>query len=152
MLAGLKQQVLLADFTTLRLGGPAAYFLEVRDEAALRQGLGWAKQRGVPAWILGGGSNLVVGDAGVNGLVMRLATRGRRYERLADGAWLVTAQAGEVWDDVVADTVARDFAGLACLSGIPGTVGATPIQNRRGLRTSGGGHPSGCAGARPGER
>ena len=79
--------------------------------------------------ILGGGSNVVIADRGWDGLVVRIATRGRRFERARRASVTLTAAAGEPWDDVVAEAVARDCAGLECLSGIPGLVGATPIQN-----------------------
>ena len=71
----------------------------------------------------------MIADRGWDGLVVRVATRGRRFAESSDGTVTLTAAAGEPWDDVVADTVARDLAGLECLSGIPGLVGATPIQN-----------------------
>jgi UDP-N-acetylmuramate dehydrogenase len=88
----------------------------------------WARERGVPCLILGGGSNLVVDDDGVEALVVRLALRGVTA-RADGGAVELTAAAGEPWDDLVRLTVERDWAGLECLSGIPGLVGATPIQN-----------------------
>jgi UDP-N-acetylmuramate dehydrogenase len=78
--------------------------------------------------VLGGGSNVVVSDAGFDGLVLQIATKGRRLERRG-GETLVEAAAGEVWDELVAHTVRESLAGLECLTGIPGSVGATPIQN-----------------------
>jgi UDP-N-acetylmuramate dehydrogenase len=115
--------------TTLELGGPARHLVEARDDAAVLEALAWAPARGVPVLVLGGGSNLVVGDGGFEGLVIRMATRGRTFVPGAPGEVLMTVAAGEPWDDVVADTVARGLAGLECLSGIPGLAGATPIQN-----------------------
>ena len=88
----------------------------------------WAEGRGLPLRVLGGGSNLVVADAGVDGLVLRVALRGLAA-REAGSAVELTAAAGEPWDDVVRFAVERGWAGLECLSGIPGLVGATPIQN-----------------------
>jgi UDP-N-acetylmuramate dehydrogenase len=108
----------LAELTTLRLGGPAGAFLEARSEAELVAAAPEA------ALILAGGSNVVVADAGVDGLVVRIATRG--VER--DGARLTVA-AGEDWDALAAMCVAEGLQGFECLSGIPGSVGATPIQN-----------------------
>jgi UDP-N-acetylmuramate dehydrogenase len=108
----------LAELTTLRLGGPAGALVEARSEAELLQAAPDA------ALILAGGSNVVVADEGVPGTVVRIATRG--IER--DGARLTVA-AGEDWDALVAITVAEGLQGFECLSGIPGTVGATPIQN-----------------------
>src|SRR5262249_1632849 len=110
------------------VGGPARYFVEVRDEAALLAALDWAGERGVALRVLGGGSNLVVADGGVDALVVKLALRGGTA-RGRDGAGELTAAAGEPWDPVVAHAVERGWAGLECLSGIPGLVGATPIQN-----------------------
>ena len=122
------EQVPLAPLTSLGVGGPAAHFVEVRDVAALTQALGWARERDVPVRLLGGGSNLVVSDGGVAGLVVSVALRGRTIRQL-DGKVEVTAGAGEPWDELVAYTVERGWAGLECLSGIPGRVGASPIQN-----------------------
>ncbi len=109
----------LAPLTTLRLGGRAGSFVEARSEAELV-----AEARDA-ALVLAGGSNVVIADEGVPGTVVRIATRG--IER-ADGGRLVVA-AGESWDDLVALTVAEGLQGFECLSGIPGSVGATPIQN-----------------------
>jgi UDP-N-acetylmuramate dehydrogenase len=92
------------------------------------QALDWARRRTIAVRILGGGSNLVVADAGVDALVIHIALRGTEA-RHAGGAVELTAAAGEPWDDVVQDTVTQGWAGLECLSGIPGLVGATPIQN-----------------------
>ncbi len=115
----------LAPLTTFELGGPARFFCRAASVEDAVVALGWAHERSLPVFVLGGGSNLVVGDEGFPGLVLQLATRGVDCSR--DG--LLCAQAGEPWDDVVAAAVARDLAGIECLSGIPGVVGATPIQN-----------------------
>jgi UDP-N-acetylmuramate dehydrogenase len=123
-----RDGVPLAPLTTLGLGGPARHFVAAADDATLVEALRWADARGLPVLLLGGGSNLVVGDDGFDGLVVQIAMRGRRFDT-AGGAATVTAAAGEPWDDLVAEAVARDLAGVECLSGIPGLVGATPIQN-----------------------
>jgi len=123
-----RQHVPLAGYTTLGVGGPARWFVDAADEATTLQALAWARAHGVPLRVLGGGSNLVVADAGVEALVLRLGVRGLRVCE-TDRAVEVTAAAGEPWDDVVRHTVERGWAGLECLSGIPGLVGATPIQN-----------------------
>jgi UDP-N-acetylmuramate dehydrogenase len=123
-----RDDVPLAPLTTLELGGRARHFVEAADEAAVVAALAWATARGVPAFVLGGGSNVVVADAGYEGLIVRLTSRGRAYA-YAGAEVRVTVAAGEPWDDLVADTVARGLAGLECLSGIPGLAGATPIQN-----------------------
>jgi UDP-N-acetylmuramate dehydrogenase len=126
----IRDAVPLASMTTLELGGPARHFVEARDEGAVVEALRWADDRKLPVALLGGGSNLVVADAGFAGLVVRMGVRGRRFEATSpSGEVAVTASAGEPWDDLVAETVGRDLAGLECLSGIPGLVGATPIQN-----------------------
>jgi UDP-N-acetylmuramate dehydrogenase len=120
-----ETDVSLAPLTTLELGGRARYFVRTADDVIVAQALAWAGARGLPLVVLGGGSNVVVSDAGVEGLVLNIATRGVGFEE----GGLVTAAAGEPWDELVAATVARGWAGLECLAGIPGLVGATPIQN-----------------------
>jgi UDP-N-acetylmuramate dehydrogenase len=124
----IRDGVALAPFTTLELGGPARHFVEAEDDAAVVEALRWAEARQLPVAILGGGSNLVVADAGFAGLVVRIGSRGRQF-KAAGGEVAVTAAAGEPWDALVAEAVSRDLGGLECLSGIPGLVGATPIQN-----------------------
>lgn len=110
------------------VGGPARYFVEARDEADVLAACAWARARRAPLHVLGGGSNLVVDDAGVAGLVVKIALRGVET-RATDGAVELTAAAGEPWDQLVRASVERGWAGLECLSGIPGLVGATPMQN-----------------------
>ncbi len=116
----------LADFTTIGLGGPAGAFVRVGTDDELIDAVATADASGEPVLILGGGSNLVIADAGFDGTVVQVATRG-----LARDGELgtVTVAAGEDWDEVVARTLAEGLVGLECLSGIPGRVGATPIQN-----------------------
>jgi UDP-N-acetylmuramate dehydrogenase len=127
-LAGLRERVPLAPLTTLGIGGPARWFLEVGSPAAAAAALEWVSARRVPVLVLGGGSNLVVADGGFDGLVLRVALRGVEEED-DEGRCLLRAGAGEEWDALVARAVGRGWAGLECLSGIPGSVGATPIQN-----------------------
>jgi UDP-N-acetylmuramate dehydrogenase len=124
----LREKVPLAPFTTLGIGGPARYFAEAASERALAAGVRFARARALPLFILGGGSNIVVADGGWPGLVLRVAIRGIQTSVKGDEVTL-TAGAGEEWDPLVALSVANDWAGLECLSGIPGRVGATPIQN-----------------------
>ncbi|MBI2015693.1 MAG: UDP-N-acetylmuramate dehydrogenase [Candidatus Rokubacteria bacterium] len=118
----------LAPLCTLGVGGSARWFVEAADEATVRAALDWARARDAGLRVLGGGSNLVVADAGVDGLVVKIALRGVET-REAGGAVELTAAAGEPWDELVAAAVGRGWAGLESLSGIPGLVGATPIQN-----------------------
>src|SRR2546426_3162199 len=122
------EQVGLADHCTMGVGGPARYFVEARDEAAVLAAFAWARAGGLVLRVLGGGSNLLVADEGVDGLVVKIALRGTETREVA-GAVELTAAAGEPWDDLVCRSVERGWAGLECLSGIPGLVGATPIQN-----------------------
>jgi len=122
------QQVPLARLTTFQVGGPARYFVEARTEDDVRAAVGEARSRGWPLFVLGGGSNLLISDAGWPGLVLKIALTGIAERR--DGPrMLFEAAAGEDWDGFVAHAVARDCAGIECLSGIPGTVGGTPVQN-----------------------
>jgi UDP-N-acetylmuramate dehydrogenase len=122
------EHVALAPLTTMGLGGPARYFVHARYDADVRAAWAWARERKVPLRVLGGGSNVVVDDEGIDGVVVQLDTRGIDWRETAE-AVEVTVAAGEVWDDLVRCAVAREWAGLECLSGIPGRVGATPIQN-----------------------
>jgi UDP-N-acetylmuramate dehydrogenase len=123
-----REHVSLAPYCTMAVGGLARYFAEARDEGTLHEALVWATARGLDLFVLGGGSNLVVADEGVDGLVIKVALRGISWHA-AGSAVELAAAAGEPWDDVVRHTVERGWAGLECLSGIPGLVGATPIQN-----------------------
>jgi UDP-N-acetylmuramate dehydrogenase len=122
------EQVPLAPYTTFQIGGPARWFAEALTEDDIAAGMAFAATRSLPLFILGGGSNLLVSDAGFSGLVLHIALQGIRS--ISDGARLIlSAAAGEDWDGVVAHAVAADCAGIECLSGIPGTVGGTPVQN-----------------------
>jgi UDP-N-acetylmuramate dehydrogenase len=124
----LRNNVPLAPMTTLGIGGPARYFAEVTTTDSLISGINWANSRSVPFFVLGGGSNIVVADSGFPGLALRVSIRGIET-RFGDQDVLVVAGAGENWDSLVAQCVANDWSGFECLSGIPGRVGATPIQN-----------------------
>jgi len=124
----IESRVALAPLTTLGVGGSAAYYARVEHETELDEALSWAKQRALEVRVLGGGSNIVVADSGFPGLVIDMALRGvRMHHRGTDVE--VRAAAGEPWDEFVAAMVARSYQGIECLSGIPGRVGATPIQN-----------------------
>jgi UDP-N-acetylmuramate dehydrogenase len=116
----------LAAYTTLRLGGPAARLLTVTDEDEVIQSVRTAPG---PLLLLAGGSNVVVGDAGIPGTVVLLRTRGVSVTEADDGFVSMSVAAGEPWDDVVTASVRAQLSGLECLSGIPGSAGATPIQN-----------------------
>lgn len=125
---GLRERVPLAPLTTIGIGGPARWFVEAKSAEEVEQALSWAAGRGLPLFVLGGGSNLVIADEGFPGLVLRVAIRGVEEETDGDRG-LLTAGAGEEWDALVARAVAGGWGGIECLSGIPGAVGATPIQN-----------------------
>ncbi len=119
----------LADLTTLRLGGPAGELVEALDEATLVEAVRTADEDRTPLLLVGGGSNLVVADEGFPGRVVVVGNRGTRVEADLCGGAYVEFGAGEGWDDVVAAAVANRWIGVEALSGIPGTTGATPIQN-----------------------
>jgi hypothetical protein len=118
----------LAPFTTLGTGGPAERFARVSARLSLVGALLALREEGLPILVLGGGSNLVVADTGVNAVVLAMNTRGVEWRKDGDSV-LGTVQAGETWDAFVSETVRLGYAGIECLSGIPGQVGATPIQN-----------------------
>ena len=120
---------LLAEYTTLGLGGPARDFMSADSEQDLIDAVRSADRAAEPVLLLGGGSNLVISDEGFPGTVVHVNTRGLTYVDAGDGAIEVTVAAGLDWDDVVAATAAEGLAGLEPLSGIPGRAGATPIQN-----------------------
>lgn len=123
-----RKGVLLAPMTTLGLGGRAARLVDVRDEDELGEAVREADARGEPIFVLGGGSNVVIGDDGFPGLVVRIASRGVRVERAGDRV-LVHAAAGEAWDVLVERCVGEGWVGVEAMSGVPGLVGATPMQN-----------------------
>lgn len=119
----------LSGLTTLRLGGPAERLLVADDEPSLVAAVRDADAAGRPLLLLGGGSNLVIGDGPVAGDVLAIRTTGIADVDAPDGRVVRTVAAGESWDAVVAGTIADGLAGIECLSGIPGAAGATPIQN-----------------------
>jgi UDP-N-acetylmuramate dehydrogenase len=119
------EQVPLAPYTTFQIGGPARWFAEAQSEDDIAAGVAFAAEHNLPLFILGGGSNLLVSDAGFPGFVLRIGLRGI----MESGGCIFSAAAGEDWDGFVAHVVSMDCAGVECLSGIPGTVGGTPVQN-----------------------
>lgn len=124
----IEKDVLLSKHTTLHVGGVADFFVEVKDKDELVEALLFAKQMTVPLFVLGGGSNVLVRDDGCRGLVIKNSTKGISYTVHGDSVY-VSSKSGEILDELVADTVAKNYWGLENLSSIPGTVGATPIQN-----------------------
>jgi UDP-N-acetylmuramate dehydrogenase len=119
----------LRDLTTLRLGGPADDLVIASTEAELVEAVGRADAAGTPLLVLAGGSNVLVADDGFRGTVVHVATRGLAEDTDACSGATVTVAAGEPWDDVVATAVRNGWVGIEALSGIPGSTGATPIQN-----------------------
>ncbi len=123
-----SHDVPLSELTTLCLGGPARRLVEARIAEELVEVVAAADTAGEPVLVVAGGSNMVIADDGFEGTVVRVLTRGISVDRRGDRVQLLAA-AGEPWDELVARCVAEGLAGIECLSGIPGSTGATPIQN-----------------------
>jgi len=124
----IQENIPLAPLTTLQVGGPARYFAEAKTVGEVQEALAFALARDLSVFILGGGSNLVVADAGWPGLVLKIGIAGIE-ETNEDDKIRFDVGAGEPWDKFVARAVARNCAGVECMSGIPGSVGGTPVQN-----------------------
>ena len=126
----LEENVSLAPLTTFRIGGPARYFVEAHTSADVVEAVSYAQSQSLPLFVLGGGSNLLVADSGWPGLVLKVAMTGiERRPGETDGNAIFEVGAGEIWDRFVSHAVASHCAGIECLSGIPGSVGGTPVQN-----------------------
>ena len=121
----IRENVPLAPYTTFRIGGPARYFTEAATEADVLRAVQWAEEKATPLFVLGGGSNLLISDAGFAGLVLKLEIMGSESQ----GAGCFDVGAGEDWDRFVDQAIAAGCAGIECLAGIPGSVGGTPVQN-----------------------
>lgn len=124
----IEEDISLAPYTTMGVGGHAEYFARVTEVTALVSVVTWAQREGMPVTIIGGGSNVVVDDSGVRGLVVHMQIDGVTYAEYGDRV-LVTVGAGKVLDTLIAELVEKGIWGLENLSAIPGTVGAVPIQN-----------------------
>jgi len=122
----IAENVVLAPYTTFQIGGPARWFAEARDEEGIVAAVHFARERQLKLFVLGGGSNVLVGDTGFDGLVLHMVSSG--IEQVEEQGTFAVA-AGEDWDNFVSFAVARNYGGIECLAGIPGTVGGTPIQN-----------------------
>lgn len=129
MVFEIQKNVPLAALTTLKIGGNARYFIRAENENNVIGGLEFAEKNNLETFILGGGSNVLISDAGFDGLVLQIALKGIETFSEKDGTVYVTAQAGEDWDEFVAFCVGKNLQGIECLSGIPGFVGGTPVQN-----------------------
>jgi UDP-N-acetylmuramate dehydrogenase len=121
----------LAPFTTIGIGGPARWFVEAARESDVTEAIAWAREHHAELFVLGGGSNLLISDAGFDGLVLHIALRGVAVDVTNYQATerIYQVGAGENWDEFVQQTVLDNCAGIECLAGIPGTVGGTPVQN-----------------------
>lgn len=127
--ADTSDSVLLGDHTTFRVGGPAGRFLRATTQEQLIDEVRRADENQTPLLLLGGGSNILAADDGFDGTVIQVATRGITAEVSSCGGAVVRVQAGENWDEFVGFAVSNGWVGVETLSGIPGSVGATPIQN-----------------------
>lgn len=124
----ITENVPLSPLTTLKVGGPARYFVEATAVSEVSQAVDFSRSKNLPLFVLGGGSNLVISDAGWPGLVLKIGITGINHRHGRDEVTFEVG-AGEDWDKFVGIVVGHDIAGLECLSGIPGTVGGTPVQN-----------------------
>jgi UDP-N-acetylmuramate dehydrogenase len=125
----IQEQVTLAPFTTFRIGGPARFFCEVGTEEALLEAVRFARERGLRIFVLGGGSNLLISDAGFDGLVLHLAIDAPTQTVSAGATVEYQVAAGTDWDAFVLSVCEQGITGVECLAGIPGLVGGSPIQN-----------------------
>lgn len=125
----IQTNVSLLPYTTLRIGGSASFFADVKTKTELESCVRWANAKSLPITIIGGGSNILVSDSGVEGMVLRVGLEGKKYHDETDDTALLTIAAGELLDSAIAETVARQLWGLENLSHIPGTIGAVPVQN-----------------------
>jgi len=123
-----EERIALAPLSTIGVGGTARWFVRATSTADVKAACRWAQDRDTSMFVLGGGSNLLIADRGVDGLVLQMGVGGVAFTTEGPET-VLTAGAGEPWDRIVAAAVSRGLAGLECLSGIPGTVGGTPIQN-----------------------
>ncbi|MBF0328665.1 MAG: UDP-N-acetylmuramate dehydrogenase [Nitrospirae bacterium] len=124
----INENVPLADLTTFKVGGPARYLAQVENEDNLLKAISFAKSANLPTLALGSGSNVLISDAGFNGLAIMNRIQGIEFSATNDSA-LVSAGAGVDWDYLVNFCTEKNWQGIECLSGIPGTVGAAPVQN-----------------------
>lgn len=128
-LMDIQHNVSLKDYSTMRLGGNVSNVADIKNRQQLAEALAWAEERQLPVIMIGGGSNIYWQDEGFDGLLLVNKIPGFKIEKSEDGSFLVTAGAGEIWDEVVARTTKEGLSGIEALSLIPGTAGATPIQN-----------------------
>jgi UDP-N-acetylmuramate dehydrogenase len=125
----IEENRVLAPLTTFGIGGAARWFVEAQSEADIVEASAWAQEKGIPLFILGGGSNVLIADAGFSGLVVHVALKGIEDQDIGDNLVLFRVAAGQDWSEFVQHAVKENCAGIECLAGIPGTVGGTPVQN-----------------------
>lgn len=126
----IQENIILSQYTTFKIGGPARYFCSIENEDDLISAIKFAKDKNLSIFILGGGSNVLINDKGFNGLVLFIAIRGISYISNSNNNEVkVSASAGEQWDSLVENSVSKGLYGLENLSAIPGNVGAAPVQN-----------------------
>lgn len=125
----IQHNVSLAPYTTLRIGGPASYFAQVRTEDELLDAVMFARKGNLPMFVMGGGSNLVVSDSGFDGLVIHIALDGAITSTQQGNSVEYTVPAGADWNSFVHSVCEQGISGIECLAGIPGTLGGTPVQN-----------------------
>lgn len=125
----IQQDVLLKDYSTMRLGGPARFLLEIHSVDDIQPALQWANKESIPVVVVGEGSNIVWQDGGFNGLVLVNKIRGITLSGSQKNRYELAVGAGEKWDEVVAFAVDHNLSGIETLSLIPGTAGAAPVQN-----------------------
>lgn len=126
---GIQTNRPISELTTFEIGGPARFFAEPSEMTQIRELLAWAKQTHIPVYPLGDGSNILASDSGYNGLLVRLNNQNIDIINKDEEQVLIRVGAGMIWDNLVSFTVQQDWAGIECLSGIPGRVGASPMQN-----------------------
>ena len=125
----LQEHVRLSVLTTLRVGGAASFLARCKSEEDVRAALAFANERGLPWRVLGGGSNVLAADEGFAGVIIRMELDGSAFDPVQDDAVIATLGAGVGWDTFVRESAARGLWGVENLAGIPGTVGAAPVQN-----------------------
>lgn len=125
----IEENKALGGYTTFGIGGPARWFVEARTEADIVEATAWARDQKQRLFVLGGGSNVLIADAGFDGLVIHLGLKGIQEHDVGDDRVLFEVAAGEDWDQFVRRATEENCAGVECLAGIPGTVGGTPVQN-----------------------
>lgn len=125
----IQTNIPLSTLTTMRIGGPANYVCDITSDEDIQQLHQNSKKLGQPVYVMGGGSNLIAHDEGFPGIIARMMIKGVEVLEDTKDTCTVSAGAGEIWDDFVKQMVARELSGIEALSGIPGTVGAAPVQN-----------------------